>query len=167
MTRDWDPAKYGYCYGREGADAEYLENSPEELSRYRAMYLQFMEQCLTKDGGSKGSFSECTINSILFDGSAKITRSSIVVENLQIAADDPVCTFEIVNKIFDEVAKRVHESHQISSQGDPRVESANSHSSSGKLKDDFHLYEVACALAKGELDQRRMSLLKNGFKALC
>lgn len=167
LTRDWDPAKYGYGYGRAGADAEYLENSPEELARYRAMYLQFMEQCLTKDGGSKGSFSECTINSILSDGSAKITRRSIVVENLQIAADDPVCTFEIVNKIFDEVAKRVHESHQISSQGDPRVESTNSHSSSGKLKDDFHLYEVACALAKGELDQRRMRWLKNGFKALC
>lgn len=117
-----------------------LENSPEELARYRAMYLQFMEQCLTKDGGSKGYFSECTIDSILFDGSDSITRRSTVVENLQIAADDPVCTFEIINKIFDEVAKRVHESHQTPSQGDPRVESINSHSSSGELKDDFYLY---------------------------
>lgn len=34
--------------------------------------------------------------------------------------------------------------------------------------DDFYLYEVACALATGTggLDQRRMALLKNGFKAL-
>lgn len=172
MTRDWDPAKYGYGHGRARADAGCLENSPEELARYRAMYLQFMEQCLTKDNGSRGYFSESTLNSILSHGSAKITRRSIVIENLQIAADDPVCTFEIVNKIFDEVAGRVHESHQTPSQGDPRVEhgnqmSINSDSSSGELKDDFYLYEVACAVANEELDQRRMRWLKNGFKALC
>ncbi|MCJ1347383.1 hypothetical protein MMC31_005608 [Peltigera leucophlebia] len=158
---------YGYDAEIAGADARYIENSPEELARYRAMYLQFKEQCLSKDGGSKGYFSECTINSILSHVSAKITRRSILIENLQIAADDPVCTIGIVKKIFDEVDKRVHESHHTPSQGDPRVESINSHSSSGKLKDGFYLYKVACALAKGELDQRRMSWLKNGFKALC
>lgn len=80
LTRDWDPAKYGHGLERAGADAGYLENSPEELARYRAMYLQFMEQCLTKDSGSKGYFSECTINSMLSHGSANIIRRSIVVE---------------------------------------------------------------------------------------
>lgn len=85
LTRDWDPTMYGYGAEIAGADAGYIENSPEELARYRAMYLQFMEQCLSKDGGSKGYFSEGTINSILSHGSAKITRRSIVIENLQIA----------------------------------------------------------------------------------
>ncbi|MCJ1260926.1 hypothetical protein MMC22_000790 [Lobaria immixta] len=172
LTRDWDPAKYGYGDGRTGADAGCLENSPEELARYRAMYLQFMEQCLTKDEESKGFFSKSTLNSISSHGSAKITRRSIVIENLQIAADDPVCTIEIVNKIFDEVARLFHEPHQIPSQGDPQVEhgdeiSINSDNSTGELKDDFYLYEVACAVADEELDQRRMRWLRNGFKALC
>lgn len=167
LTRDWDPAKYDY--ERAGADAECLENSPEELARYRAMYLQFMEQCLTKDVGSEGYFSESTLHSILSHGSAKITRGSIVIENLHIAADDPVCTVEIVNKIFDEVAGLVRGFHQTPSQGDPRVKygDENSDSSSGEFKDDFYLYEVACAVADEDLDQRRMRWLKNGFKALC
>lgn len=80
LTLDWDPAKYGHGLERAGADAGYFENLPEELARYQAMYLQFMEQCLTKDGGSKGYFSQCTINSMLSHGSANITRRSIVVE---------------------------------------------------------------------------------------
>ncbi len=172
LTRDWDPARYGYGHGRAGADAGCLENSPEELARYRAMYLQIMEQCLTMDDGRKGYFAESTPNSILSYGAVQITGRSIVIENLQIAADDPVCTVEIVNKIFDEVAGLVHELHPTPSQGDPQVDSGdgmsiNSDSSSGEFKDDFHLYEVACAFANGELDQRRMRWLENGFKALC
>lgn len=77
-----------------------------------------------------------------------------------------------MNKIFDEVARLFHEPHQIPSQGDPQVEhgdeiSINSDNSTGELKDDFYLYEVACAVADEELDQRRMRWLRNGFKALC
>lgn len=172
LTRDWDPAKYGYGDGRAEDDADCLENSPEELARYRAMYLQFMEQCLTKDDVSKSNFSESTLNGILSHGCAQTTRRSLVIENLQIAADDPVCTVGIVNKIFDEVARLVHKSHQTPSQGDPKVEhgeemSINSDSSSDKFEDDFYFYEVACAVADEELDQRRMRWLKDGFKALC
>ena len=33
----------------------------------------------------------------------KLTRNSLIVENLSIAADDPCCTYEIVSKIFDEI----------------------------------------------------------------
>lgn len=161
LTRDWDPAMYGYWRGRVGDDG-CPENSPEELARYRAMYLQFMEQCLSKNDESKSHFSRSTLNHDF----AKITRRSIVIENLQIAADDPACTGEIVNKIFDEIAD------QTSPQGDPQVEDSdemniNIDSSSDKFKDDFYLYEVACAVAVEELDQRRMRRLKNGFKALC
>lgn len=177
LTRDWDPVKYDYGHGGAEAEDGCLENSPEELARYRAMYLQYMRQCLTKNGGSKGYFSEYNMDNISLNRSAQITRRSIVIENLQIAADNPVCTFGIVAKIFDEVALRACKSHQSPFQeGDPRVdESINSHSSlsshssnssNSKLKDDFHLYEVACALATGNLDQRRMTWLKNGFKAL-
>ncbi|KAL9131999.1 MAG: hypothetical protein Q9217_000209 [Psora testacea] len=171
LTRDWDPVKYGYGHGTE-ADAGCIENSLDELARYRAMYLQFMEQCVAKDDGSNSDFSESTSNNILSHSSAKITRRSIIIENLQIAADDPVCTVEIVNKIFNEVARLVHEFHQTSSEGDPQVEHSDemrikSDSSSGEFKDDFYLYEVACAVADEELDQRRMRWLENGFKALC
>lgn len=126
------------------------------------MYLQFIEQCLTKNGGSKSYFSECTMDSILLNRTAQITRRSIVIENLQIVADDPVCTFGIVNKIFNEVAIQVRKSHELPSQeDDPRADESNnsnsSDSSDNKLKDKFYFYEVACALATGNLDQRRMT----------
>lgn len=163
LTHDWDPAKYGYGHGSAGADARCFENSPEEHGRYRAMYLQFMEQCLTEDDGNKGYFSESTLNSILSHGSAKITR---------IAADDLVYPVKIVNKTFDEVAGLVPESHQTPSTAIPRIKngnemSINSDSSSGELKDDNYLYEDACALVNEELNQRQMRWLKDGSKALC
>lgn len=165
LTRDWDPAKYGHGHERAGADAGCRENSPEELARYRAMYLQFMGQ---------GCFLESTQNSILSRGSAKITRRSIVIESLQIAADDPVCTIEIVNKIFDEIARVPRESHQTPSQGDSQAErgdemsiNIDSDSSDGEFEDDFYLYEVACAVADEELDERRMKRLKYGLLSLC
>lgn len=174
LTRDWDPAKYAYRDGRAEDDAQCHENSPEELARYRAMYAEFMEQCLTKDDVSKSNCSEGTLNGILSHGCAQTTRRSLVIENLQIAADDPISTVGIMSKIFDEVARLVHKSHQTPSQSDPKVAhgdetsiDSDSDSSSDKFEDDFYFYEVACALANDELDQRRMTWLKDGFNALC
>ncbi len=56
--------------------------------------------------------------------------------------------------------------HEADCSRRPRVESINSYNSS-ELKDDFYLCEVACALAKGKLDQRQTRWLKNGLNALC
>lgn len=133
LTRDWDPVKYDY---RSEPDADehvgYHENSPKDLASYRSMYLQFMEACYTTEDGSK------------------LTRNSIIIESLKNAADEPICTVEIVEKIYNEIV---------------------CHDSGGSLSellddDDRHLYDIACALAEGDLDHRRLQWIKNGFEAL-
>jgi len=133
LTRDWDPAKYDY---RSEPDVDgyvgYHENSPKELAVYRSMYLEFMEAyCTTEDG-------------------SKLTRNSIIIESLKNAADEPICTVEIVEKIYNEII---------------------CHDSDGSLTelpddDDRHLYDIACALAEGDLDHIRLQWIKNGFEAL-
>ena len=170
LTRDWDPAKYGYGHEGEGADTGCSENSPEELALYRAMYLQFMERCLTNGDRSKSGVVENPSNNISLDGSAKLTRNSIIFENLKIAADDPVCTHEIVNKIFDEIAELVREAHETAFQADQKDAHGNEmwvNSDDSNIKDNFYLYEVACDLIDENLDQRRLRWLKGGFEDLC
>ena len=127
LTRDWDPAKY--LYGQESsADTDIIEDSPEALAFYRSMYLHFMEIYLTAGEDSK------------------LTRNSLIIENLWIAADDPCCTHEIVGKIFDSI---VDGSHKPTSD-----------------RDDLYLWDVANALAYGELDQFRLQWIKRGFATL-
>lgn len=132
LTRDWDLAKYRY--GQESsAGTEMFEDSPEDLAFYRSMYLRFMELCLTAREDTK------------------LTRNSLIVENLGIAEDDPSCTHEIGGKIFDAIV--LHED--------------GGSDKSASDRDDFHLYDVAYALAYGELDEIRLQRIETGFATLC
>jgi hypothetical protein len=130
LTRDWDPS--AYCYGIEQFfDTEVLEDSPETLALYRSMYLDFMAKCVASEEDTK------------------LTRNSLIIENLCIAANESLCTDGIVRKIFDEIVLL----------DDEALKSTD--------RDDFLLYDITLALADGELDEFRLQWIKRGFKALC
>ena len=78
----------------------------------------------------------------------KLTRSSLIIEDLCTAADDPRFTLTIVCEIFDEIVLL----------DDECLKSTD--------RDDFLLYDVACALADGELDEFRLQWIKRGFETL-
>jgi hypothetical protein len=75
ITRDWDPAIYGYSLPNTRP-----ENSPEELQYYRFQYAEKMRTLLSGE----------------FDFSTK----SHLFEALWIAVSNPTCTDAIVEKIF-------------------------------------------------------------------
>jgi hypothetical protein len=120
LTRDWNSVKYDYDHEEEEADTDCSENSSEELALYRVMYLQFMKRCLINENRSKSDVVKNSSNNISLDDFAKLTRNFIIIENLKIATDDFVCTHEIVNKIFDEIAELVREAHETVFQADQK-----------------------------------------------
>jgi hypothetical protein len=75
ITRDWDPAMYGY-----GLPNTRPENSPEELEYYRVRYAHKI--------------------SALEPKSIDFSTKSHLFEALWIAASSPFCTDAIVEKIF-------------------------------------------------------------------
>ena len=80
ITRDWDPLMYGY------PDSE-RENSPEELMRYRKIYLDKMTQVL---GG---------------EGDAIFTAKSHIYENLDIATCNDMNRLDIMRRVVEEIIK--------------------------------------------------------------
>ncbi len=133
LTRDWDPMMYGYT-AEPAADGDTRgpENSPEELAFYRSTYLQIMEKCNPSEEG------------------IRLTRNSIIIENLGIAADQKMCTHEIVRKIFNEIVLR---GSCKNPKGLP-------------VDNDLYHYDVTLALGEGDLDQHQLQWLKSGFEAL-
>ena len=94
-----------------------------------------------------------------------------MIENLAIAADDPLCTHKIMDKIFDEIARHIpdrarkttsHNGQEDDSHGGMIDKAYNSF-----LDDGFYLYEIATAIADGDLDERRLGWIKDGFAILC
>jgi hypothetical protein len=88
LIRDWDPEIYSYDSKQD--DTVQGENSPEELARYREIYAQAMERTLSE-----------------YDLGQNITRNSLILENIRIAADEPFYTTGIVGKVFKEIASIV------------------------------------------------------------
>ncbi|KAI9748202.1 MAG: hypothetical protein M4579_007287, partial [Chaenotheca gracillima] len=122
LTRDWDSAKYGYREGDTGENLVDNENSPRELATYRAKYEQFILECKGQGDSSANA----------------LTRNSLLVENLSIAADDPICTLGVVSKVFDEVRAQVA----------PSITEEEGR--------EFHLWEICVALGDGDLDAQRL-----------
>lgn len=85
LTRDWDPAMYGYKESMEdGVEPEGVwEDSPECLSYYRGIYDGIMARHRTER--RRGS-------------EANLCRMSLITENLAIAVDDPRCRNAILCK---------------------------------------------------------------------
>ena len=90
LTRDWDPAMYGYFM----PGIENPENSPAELKHYRRVYRDFMEGIKLEQVGAPTN----KVN-------ISLTVQSLVVENLNIAAENPMCTYAILEKMFKEIAR--------------------------------------------------------------
>ncbi|KAF3021373.1 hypothetical protein E8E15_009211 [Penicillium rubens] len=89
LTRDWDPAMYGYNESMEhGVEPEGVwEDSPESLAYYRGIYDDIMARHRMERRGSE----------------ANLCRMSLITENLAIAVDDPRCRSAILRKMVQEI----------------------------------------------------------------
>ncbi len=193
LTRDWDLAMYGYKEEMdEGIEPKGLwEDSPETLAFYRATYDRIMESCPSQEGASRVCGQDaCNSGESDLKSPVRFTRNSLIAENLYIAAENPLCTGAILSKIFNEIAKIVGkgpymssssraskwtdgegEGAKVRSDDDQVLDEKSEHGDTGNANneyepDDFHKYDVACALADGDFDKRRMSYLETGFGAL-
>ncbi|CRG92584.1 hypothetical protein PISL3812_09646 [Talaromyces islandicus] len=83
LTRDWDPAMYGYKESMEdGVEPEGVwEDSPDSLAYYRGIYNAIMAR------------RDCEIN---------LCRMSLITENLAIAAENPPQRNPILEKLVGE-----------------------------------------------------------------
>ncbi|RAO70470.1 uncharacterized protein BHQ10_006482 [Talaromyces amestolkiae] len=140
LTRDWDPAMYGWNEDMErGVEPVGVwEDSPEILRKYRSIYVGFMQ-----------SFARSN-NNPLFG----LTRNSIIYENLLIAANDPLCTFGILQKVFGEIQNHV------------RTDVLQSESSDEEGLEEFDLHNISWALSENRLSECHLNLLKQGFHLL-
>jgi hypothetical protein len=98
LTRDWDPMMYGYKASMdEGVKPRGVwEDSPECLRKYRAVYRDMVakaRETMARDGVDADVLPE-----------VDITRSSLMVQNLHIAAGSSMCRTHIAMKIVGEIA---------------------------------------------------------------
>ncbi|KAI9827423.1 MAG: hypothetical protein M1819_006964 [Sarea resinae] len=181
LTRDWDEVCYRYSAGPECNKATLLENSPEELEKYRALYARFIESSFnsTQCGGAT------TTTPIDEAGEANLatgsfqrpwTRGSLLLENLQIAADDPVCTHTIMVRLFEEI-KRVLKGNEDGNQlrsdlstsltgGDREDKVVGDESDNSDEASEPFLYETVCDLVAGEADPFLLDRIKSAFLEL-
>lgn len=99
LMHDWIESQYDYDIGARAPreEAEYDESSPNELSCYRAMYAQFVEQEITLS--TKGP-KHLTVHGTTPKEEADITRRSLVMRNLEIATNSPMVTSDIVDHML-------------------------------------------------------------------
>ncbi|KAI1189852.1 kinase-like domain-containing protein [Nemania serpens] len=131
LTRDWDPTAYTYDSSASAEENEN-ENSPEELSHFRAAYCDMMGK-LTESMGT---------------GRPTWTRRSLAIQNLKIAADNPITTHGIVKSVFEQMKQ---------DEDQPLVVDG----------EELFLYEFACDLVEGRVDEDTVELLKDRFLHLC
>lgn len=99
LMHDWIESQYDYNIEerKPRAEAGYDESSPDELSCYRAMYAQFVEQevkCNTKESGY------LTLHGTTPKEEADVTRRSLVMRNLEIATNSPMVASDIVHHML-------------------------------------------------------------------
>ena len=97
LMHDYVETQYDYDVfaGKPRKEAGYDESSPDELSCYRAVYAQFMEQAIALN--TKGN---ATTHGTTSKEEADTTRRSLVMRNLEIATNDPMVTPDIVDHIL-------------------------------------------------------------------
>lgn len=139
LTCDWD-------------DSMEPENTPAELRLYRKLYASFIDALLP---GGYQPLQNC----------AHLTRNTLLTKSLEIAANDPWCRDNIMDRVFKEIRKV-----DLSVRFTGSVDNADQYTGSDDETDDvdgFFLYEVATDLANGDLDDARIDRLMAGFEALC
>ncbi|KAL2037806.1 hypothetical protein N7G274_009531 [Stereocaulon virgatum] len=93
LTRDWSLDDYNFdinTRGKKWADG-HIENSPEELTRYRTMYAQFVEAAF-----STGFWSRRTVKAY-----GDVTRGSALTASLAMADQYPQCIEGIMKCIYN------------------------------------------------------------------
>ena len=97
LMHDYIETQYDYdvLAAKPRKEAGYDESSPDELSCYRAVYAQFMEQGIAIN--TKGM---ATTNGNTSKEEADLTRRSLVMRNLDIATNDPMVAPDIVDHIL-------------------------------------------------------------------
>lgn len=102
LMRDWVPYRYRYDTdkGKPCTGAGYNESSPAELASYRAFYAHFMEAEISK---MTGGLNETTTFGTLPSHEAALTRRSLVMRSLDLAAGDPWVALGTVNHIIDQI----------------------------------------------------------------
>ncbi|OKL55540.1 hypothetical protein UA08_09234 [Talaromyces atroroseus] len=152
LTRDWDPAMYGWNEGMErGIKPKGLwEDSPETLRRYRSIYAESIR--------SLSSSPEMSF---------KLTRNSVVCENIHIAVLDPLCTFGILQNIVKNIEIVVREklSSLFQDDRDSEIEENDSEHIENDLK-YLDIYQLIWALGDDELSECQLKLLREGFRLL-
>ena len=97
LMHDYIETQYDYdvLAGKPRKEAGYDESSPDELSCYRAIYAQFMEQEIAMNTNGMATNHGTTTKD-----EADLTRRSLVMRNLEIATNDPMVAPDIVDHIL-------------------------------------------------------------------
>ena len=104
LMRDWVPFCYLYDIqeGRTEEDAGYEESSPAELASYRASYAHFMEKEIERLTGGP---NQVTTFGTLPKQEAQLTRRSLVMRDLGLAASSPFLIPNILCHILHEIER--------------------------------------------------------------
>lgn len=102
LMRDWVPFYYLYDIQERGPeeDAGYEESSPAELASYRALYAHFMEKEIERQTGGP---EQVTAFGTLPKQEALLTRRSLVLRDLDLAASSPFLLTNILCHILKEI----------------------------------------------------------------
>lgn len=102
LMRDWVPYYYVYDIRekRTEEDAGYEESSPAELASYRALYAHFMEKEVERQTGGP---DQVTTFGTLPKQEALLTRQSLVLRDLDLAASSPFLLTNILCHILFEI----------------------------------------------------------------
>lgn len=143
LTRDWDPVMYGYFLPGD----HNAENSPSELQHYRRLYRGFVKKIKLEEQQGDALANEVDI---------RVTVQSLLVENLYIAAENPICRYGILEKIFKEIARIVAPEIYMEIEKMEELSRAGQHflQDEPSLARDFELHDgEAEAIGEVESDQ--------------
>lgn len=102
LMRDWVPYYYLYDIreGKTEEDAGYEESSPSELASYRALYAHIIEKEIERRTGGP---DKVTAFGTLPKQEAQLTRRSLVMQDLDLAASTPFLTTNILCHIVNQI----------------------------------------------------------------
>ena len=102
LMRDWVPFHYEYDIQerRPEEGSGFEESSPAELASYRALYAHFMEKEIERQTGGP---NRVTAFGTLPKQEAQLTRQSLVMRNLDLAASTPILLTNILSHMLSEI----------------------------------------------------------------
>ena len=102
LMRDWVPFYYEYDIQerRPEENSGYEESSPAELASYRALYAHFMEKEIERQTGGP---DRATAFGTLPKEEAQLTRRSLVMRDLDLAASTPFLLTNILSHVLYEI----------------------------------------------------------------